>query len=118
MNDEDWVTVLMYVGLAVWAAYRMWPRKPKRGLVPTSPDYKMYETAPAIADLWHNTEKISKCGDCKLADQPIVTSGFNIGFTFTPARCKYCAEFNNLTHHLKTATQGRWFKWCKRQGIT
>jgi len=62
-------------------------------------EYKEYETAPAIAMAWHDSEKIGQtCGDCGCSDAPIAIHTY----PYDAPKCKWCCEFDNITYHLKT----------------
>lgn len=61
---------------------------------PEVKEYVEYSTASLIALQWYDQESIGiECGYCGCSDAPIV-------FRNTP-KCKWCAEFDNITYHLK-----------------
>lgn len=71
-------------------------------------EYKEYETAPAIEDKWRDSTVIGLCGHCGLDDAPIVIPEKETGLrlfsgeeVISRAKCKWCAEKDNLDYHLK-----------------
>ncbi len=80
-------------------------------------EYKQYETAPVIADQWRSDPRVGLCDYCGLDDAPIVINhpddverhkedqqyADNIAYTNVSlrAKCKWCAEKDNLDYHLK-----------------
>lgn len=61
-------------------------------------EYKEYETAPAIADKWHDNSVIGLCHGCKMPDVPLVLVAQD---SSSSNKCKWCAELDNLNYHLK-----------------
>lgn len=62
-------------------------------------DYQEYVTAPSIAAKWHDMTAVGTCGICQGDDSPIVIDT-DPDYRF-PKKCKWCAEFSNITYHLK-----------------
>jgi len=70
--------------------------------------YKQYETAPSIDAKWHDMSLVGLCGYCGMDDSPIVIG--DPDFDTHNAKCKWCAELDNLNYHLKFNGIRRWKK--------
>jgi len=70
-------------------------KKPTRG----RRSYVLYETADSIAEKWNDESLIGYCEYCGMADSPIVIPRKDN--SDTKAKCKWCAELDNLTWHIK-----------------
>jgi hypothetical protein len=59
-------------------------------------EYKEYSSADIIDRHWMNSDLIGLCGKCGCDDAPIVVHPYQ-----GAQKCKWCAEFDNITYHLK-----------------
>lgn len=87
--------VLIYVFLELTVSGRWRTFFTARPPTTSKPAYILYETAQSIADKWHDLKLVGTCGVCGMDDAPIVVTWSGTD------KCKWCAELDNLTHHLK-----------------
>lgn len=58
--------------------------------------YTEYESAPLIAERWHEQKLVGVCKKCGGDDAPIISTNIEGN-----DRCKWCAELENLSYHLR-----------------
>lgn len=87
------------VALVLWAAF--FDPKPQlfksKDIYVTIGEYQQYETADSIDCLWHDYSLVGECGFCGCDDAPIVIKSDPC----RKAKCKWCAELDNLNYHLR-----------------
>lgn len=100
-DDLAWSISCLFIGL--YSGHLMWRtvtndsvKKERRKLIERAGDYTEYESAKAIADAWYDQKLAGVCRTCGGDDAPLIHTAIEGN-----ERCKWCAEFENITYHLR-----------------